>query len=288
MSYKKKVIGGLVFGFFAATPMIAAQISVPNIFQSGETASAEAVNQNFSALADRITALEQEVSDLETAGADSESRIGDIEASELFARENFVVDLDEFLEVHFMSPDDTAVQGPILRVTGANLQIINAAEAQDEADGTGNLVVGFAQARSEELFDQDPICSIGGYSEEADCTAAGHTWSVDHNGGSHNVIGGIHPAYSRTGGLVMGRASAITGLQSVVSGGRSNVSRGSHNAISGGFANDSSGLDATVSGGARNTVAARQATVSGGRLCVVDVDEGWGAEHADGTIEGDC
>ena len=267
MSYRHNFLmsrlGGpvLVAGCMLALTAPTLADTVPNEFQPGQTISAAQVNENFAALAATVSTLQNRVESLEAENADLQSELEAIQNSELFAREDFIVDLDQFLEVHFMSPEDTAVEGPIVRVTGANLQIVNAAGLQYEPDGTGNLVVGFAKARAS----GDEVCSDGDFNNEADCINAGETWAETHNSGSHNIVGGVRAAYSRTGGLVVGSRNVINGTIASVTGGDSNIASAVLSSISGGLENTASGGSASISGGRANIASGSAASVSGGR-----------------------
>jgi hypothetical protein len=256
--------GGVVVGMAMALaiPAIAQLDGVPNTFQSGETASASAVNDNFEALAQAVsdlqadnTALTQEINDLEDRLAGVE------EHGDLFALEYFVVDLDKFIDIHLsQAPVDTAVQAPLIRMTGANFQIVNAAEEQQTPDGTGNLVVGLAEAR--DLGSE--ICSQGSDDEEAACTSAGGVWSVAHNSGSHNIVGGEQPAYSSTGGMVLGRAGVINQRMASVTGGDRNVASGFYSSVSGGQLNEASGYHSSINGGGNNAASGNRSSIGGG------------------------
>ncbi|MCP1727411.1 hypothetical protein J2T60_001376 [Natronospira proteinivora] len=286
--------------------------TVPNEFQAGEAASAEEVNANFEALAqaignlqneldavtsenetltEKVEALEQEVDRLESSVStvgnevtvlsanttDQENRLAEIESSDLFAIENFLVDLESFLDIHFVSPSDTAVEGPIIRLTGANLQIVNQSQEQRTPDGTGNLVVGFSEAR--EFNNAQPFCSHGDYDNQGDCENEGYTWAITHNSGSHNIIGGNKAAYSRTGGLVVGLNNSVHRAYASVTGGQENraggytatVATGRRNKATGGGAsvlsgyfNEATGLYATVNGGRENVANGPHSTVTSG------------------------
>lgn len=259
---------GLAVGFVAALaiPVGAHVSSMPNTFQSGETASAEEVNANFNALLEAVNGLEQELSDVKDENTDLAARLANVEEhEELFALENFVVDLDRFLEIHLSKvPDDTAVKGPLIRVAGANLQIVNDAGDQETPDGTGNLIVGFAQARGQDSVSLSFVCSDGQYVDATSCTEEGHQWSQDHNTGSHNIVGGREPAYSRTGGFVAGVQNAITGVEASATGGGGNTASGKESSVSGGAGNIAAGNQASVSGGVLNTAGGRRSSVSGG------------------------
>lgn len=279
----------------ASAPLAVAALNVPEVSLADLACSADEVAkwngstwdcasavsaQELQAERDRIDALETEnaaltsrVDDLEamvdgmatqlaaltSASHDHGTRLATIENSELLAREDFVVDLDEFLELHHTPPADTAAQGPILRLTGANFQIINAAQDQRTPDGTGNLVIGFAEAR-----DQTEVCSKGPFDNQVDCEAGGHIWARAHNSGSHNIVGGEQAAYSQTGGVVLGRRNAINRLMAVVLAGFGNLASGVQSSVSGGSQNTASETRSSVSGGLLNTASATVSSVSGG------------------------
>jgi len=126
---------------------------------------------------------------------------------------------------------------PEVRITGANLRLVNGLRATATANGLGNLLVGYNEPRQ------------GGNVET----------------GSHNVVVGQGHTFSSFGGLVVGRQNEIRGAFAVVSGGFDNTASGASAAVSGGIFNRASGESATVTGGFDNTASASATSVSGGR-----------------------
>ena len=125
---------------------------------------------------------------------------------------------------------------PEVRITGANLRLVNGLRATATANGLGNLLVGYNEPRQ------------GGNVET----------------GSHNVVVGLGHNFSSFGGLVVGRQNEISGAFAAVSGGFDNTAGGASAAISGGIFNRASGESAAVSGGFDNTASASATAVSGG------------------------
>jgi hypothetical protein len=126
---------------------------------------------------------------------------------------------------------------PEVRITGANLRLVNGLRATATANGLGNLLVGYNEPRQ------------GGNVET----------------GSHNVVAGQGHNFSGFGGLVVGRQNEISGAFAAVSGGFDNTASGASAAVSGGIFNRASGESAAVSGGFDNTASASATSVSGGR-----------------------
>jgi hypothetical protein len=126
---------------------------------------------------------------------------------------------------------------PEVRITGANLRLVNGLRATATTNGLGNLLVGYNEPRQ------------GGNVET----------------GSHNVVVGQGHNFSSFGGLVVGRQNEISGAFAAVSGGFDNTASGASAAVSGGIFNRASGESAAVSGGFDNTASASATSVSGGR-----------------------
>jgi hypothetical protein len=142
----------------------------------------------------------------------------------------------------------TADEFPEVRITGANLRIVNGLGTTDCTDGEGELI---------------PDCPNGlgnlivGYNEPRE-------FEEDVRTGSHNVVVGQRHNFSRFGGLVVGDLSEISGDFAVVSGGTRNTASGSGSSVSGGQFNTASGNVALVSGGLLNTAEGALSSVSGG------------------------
>ena len=95
---------------------------------------------------------------------------------------------------------------PEVRITGANLRLVNGLRATATANGLGNLLVGYNEPRQ-------------GKNVET---------------GSHNVVVGQGHNFSSFGGLVVGRQNEISGAFAAVSGGFDNTASGASAAVSGG------------------------------------------------------
>jgi hypothetical protein len=129
---------------------------------------------------------------------------------------------------------------PEVRITGANLRLVNGLRATATANGLGNLLVGYNEPRQ------------GGNVET----------------GSHNVVVGQGHNFSSFGGLVVGRQNEIRGTFAAVCGGFDNTASASATSVSGGRGN-------TASGGHGNTASGFTSAVSGGRNHTVRGDFNW-------------
>ncbi|WP_116303762.1 hypothetical protein [Alkalilimnicola ehrlichii] len=218
MSKATIAASGLVAVTLAASPALWADSAVPHHFQAGNTAVAAEVNENFEALIGHIQALEQRIDELE-------SELKQVQNSDAMALN----------DVMAIIPDPHAAQGQTVRFSGVNLQLVNGQGSTATANGLGNLILGYNEARQGE-----PTCSLGRRfnSAEADaeslCIGAGGTWAVSFKQGSHNLVGGQGNAYSGYGGLVLGQNNAATGAFSAVAGGRNNIVAAEHSVIVGG------------------------------------------------------
>jgi hypothetical protein len=141
--------------------------------------------------------------------------------------------------------------GADLIISGANLNIINGGGTTQTANGLGNLIIGYNEAR-----------------------AVGNA-----RGGSHNLVLGQQGNYTSFGGIIGGFqntisgpfAHVLTGFQngslsfySCVTTGQGNNAANNYASVAGGFQNTASGLFAAVAGGNTNTASGAQAVVSGG------------------------
>jgi hypothetical protein len=157
--------------------------------------------------------------------------------------------------------------GADIIISGANLNIINGAGSTQTANGLGNLILGYNEARG------------GG---------------ADFRTGSHNLVIGQRSNYTSFGGIIGGFenqisgpfAHVLTGYQNgalnfyscvvtgqfnnaannlaLVAGGGANTATGPMSSVTGGFANTASGMQSAVSGGSGNTASGELAVVSGG------------------------
>ena len=262
-----------------AFPLLAAAGPVTGLttFTPGSPARAAEVNTNFTAVK---TAVDENYQRLATV----ESQLASPQMQALLA-------VAPYLSV-------AQVDGhPVVRISGANVQIVNGMGETRSVNGTGNLILGYDEART----DGTPECSIGydtgaavAVTNQAQCEALSGTWALSHKSGSHNVvIGALHNypraatliagerntasflAASVTGGfgnraanfgasISGGRSNRASGETASVAGGSSNVAPGTLSSIAGGLSNETTGFGATVSGGQANRSRSMAASVSGG------------------------
>ncbi len=168
-----------------------------------------------------------------------------------------VNDLAPYLEVD----DTTDPLKPVVRIVGANFQIVNGLGATESINGTGNLIIGYNEA-----WGSTVACTDGYYNQDqTTCEDEGHVWAANHRSGSHNLVVGTGQSYSRYGGLVAGQYNVINGDYASVSGGDSHTASGLWSSVSGGYHNIASENNASVSGGADNIASAFSASISGGQ-----------------------
>lgn len=174
---------------------------------------------------------------------------------------------------------------PVVRVTGANLQVVDGTGSTDTIppNGLGNLIVGYDEPNTS----LTPICSNGAYSDQVACEAAEATWGTSHKTGSHNLIVGQEHNYSSYGGTVLGFRNSSTRENATVTGGEANVARGLRASVSGGVFNTASGEVASVGGGTNNTASALFASVTGGGNNTAGFDGASVGGGADNAASGD-
>lgn len=179
-------------------------------------------NADIGSLEDR---LEDRIADIEGRMADVEDQITDID------------DQVGELEALLAGVTRGEVDGnDTLRLSGMNVQLVNATGETDEKNGLGNLIIGYNEDRSS---------------------------PTDRDGSHYLVVGDLHE-WTASGGIVAGFNNTASGAQASVSGGRSNTASGDHASVSGGWFNEASGFAASVSGGGGNTASGNRASVSGG------------------------
>lgn len=228
---KHKQLPILVFLALASNQAMSGQVTIPNTFQSGQVASAAAVNANFSAVevavddnAQRIAALEATIQTLQNTITSLQGRLTTVE-------NNSALDLDGIITVD--SP------GGLQRVTfsGANVRIINGTGSTYGANNSvGNLVIGYS----------------------ANPTGKSRT-------GSHNIVVGDEHGYTANGGVVFGFSNTISARGATVTGGNTNTASGQDSSVSGGEGNTASAGGASVSGGRTNTASGAVSSVTGGQ-----------------------
>jgi hypothetical protein len=127
--------------------------------------------------------------------------------------------------------------GPHVVLTGANVHVRSGAGTTFNANGRGNLIVGYNEMRA---------------STETERT------------GSHTVVVGPGHKWTSWGGLVAGSRNTVSGSHSSVSGGYNSTASGSYSSVNGGFSSNASGSYSSVSGGFSNIALGDRSSVSGG------------------------
>lgn len=249
MNSGQSIVPGLWLGLLLSSTVQAGPLTTPNNFTAGTPAVAGEVNENFEAVATSVN--------------DNDSRIAVLEAEivQLRADLNNVLSVNQYLSLQMVNDQ------PAIRITGANLQIVNGLDATASSNGTGNLLLGYDELR----IDNAAVCSIGTnpndgtpITDEAQCTAVGGIFAVNHKTGSHYLVVGRELNYSRWGGIVAGRRNTSNYDYASVSGGNDNRASGRYSNVSGGFNNVAGGQSSSVSGGITNTASGIQSHISGG------------------------
>lgn len=134
-------------------------------------------------------------------------------------------------------PDGAGGQRITVRVSGADLQIVNGAGATDTVNGHGNLIVGYDELG----FDTEKT-------------------------GSHNLVVGTGHGYTSHAGVVFGIQNELEAPHATVTGGRFNAAKGYGASVGGGSENQARGVHSSVSGGKDNTALGEDASVAGGQV----------------------
>ena len=203
--------------------------------------------------ATRITALEASVA----TQSGQISALQNALSAEVTARTQADANHNNVLKWFSVTPQGA---GADIRITGANLQIVNGAGLTDQVNGFGNLIVGYNELRN-------------------------NPNSSDVRTGSHNIIAGMQNNYASFGGIVGGLYSSITapfasvtgglggtasGFCASVTGGRSNQATGESASVTGGYNNLADGWNCSVVGGQSNRASASVSCVTAGYFNVAD------------------
>lgn len=202
-----------------------------------------------------LDALRAEVDALQTENATLDSRVDALQADNA-TLEQSVGALEATLSA--VSYDETGLHGkPTLKISGANLQIVNAAGATETANGLGNLIVG---------YDEFPGSQTGSHNVILGTRQTFTSWGGIAGGGSNTLSG--------PGAVVFGSSNTASGIRSAVNGGSGNEASGSVSAVTGAQNSDASAQNASISGGANNLASRPFASISGG---VNNIASGFGS-----------
>ncbi len=235
----------------------AAPVSLPHVFQNGNVADADQVNDNFNAVATAIDDNDSRVAALEATVASLQDMITSLQAA-LAATDGGAMVLDNRVSqlesspvlglmpfMHIELNPIHGLPGPHVIFSGVNVHGQSGTGMTNDGagrvpSGLGNLVVG--------------------YNEPPPGLSAGDRQ------GAHNLIVGPEHIYPSAGGFVAGFENAIVGPSSSVTGGQGNVASNFAASVSGGQRNAASGDFSSVSGGQDNGAIGNSAHVSGGQL----------------------
>lgn len=228
----------------------AGEVTIPNTFASDTPAVAAEVNANFTAVKTAVDDNDSRVAALEALVTALQSRLEALETSQVMALESYLT-VDE----------TTDPRGPLVQLSGVNLQIVNGLGGTDTVNGLDNLIVGYDEVNTMTGWNR---CSNGAYSDQATCEGAGAVWSYTHKTGSHYLVLGSENSYSQFGGLVAGHRNSTTRNYATITGGYLNLAAGEYSSISGGNYNQATGDNASVSGGRSNTASGWESSVGAG------------------------
>jgi hypothetical protein len=146
------------------------------------------------------------------------------------------------------------VNGTAVTVAGANLRVTNGTGQTNTANGTGNLIIGYAE----------PVDAVG------------------QSSGSHNLVMGQQPSFSSYGAIVAGYGGTSSAPYASVLGGYKNFATGIHSAVVGGYNNNAAGDTSVVTGGASSTAGGPYTAISGGLGESMTTEFGWvgGSYHS--------
>ena len=164
------------------------------------------------------------------AGAEPEGKYENIKASALSEGEQD--ELKALLKYVQVEPSGIDAK-PTLRVTGANVQIVNGAGKTESTNGEGNLVIGYDEGSKPQT-------------------------------GSHNLIMGLEQDVTSFGGIAGGAFNTITAPFASVLGGDDNEATANHAVVVAGLASRAKANYSLVGGGQDNEARANWSSVLGG------------------------
>ncbi len=169
---------------------------------------------------------------------------------------------------------------PTIQFTGANVQIVNGSGETEEANGTGNLVIGYDEAPGIQTGSHNILLGGSEQTDESFGSLIGGENNTDKSSspfsvlfGAGNVTSGAHSSVTGgEGSTAFGKGAAVTGgfnnlaegKDSSVSGGEEDKAGGEYASVSGGAANSAEGSAASVQGGGVNDAAVPYSSVGGG------------------------
>jgi hypothetical protein len=224
---------------------------------------APAVLARLNALANRLSAAERAITNLQNALTQANRTIGTL-SNGLTTVQNTVNAFDGRLAavegnplldgtyVRLVPEELNGLRGPHVLFEGVNVHIRSGDGTTAGSVRRGNLVVGYNEEPEGGLGSRDRI-------------------------GAHNIIVGPGHRFTEFGGIVAGDSNEISGHSASVTGGQFNTASGNYASVSGGQFNTASGNYASVSGGQFNTASGNYASVSGGNDRSAPASANWAA-----------
>lgn len=160
----------------------------------------------------------------------------------------------------YVTMDLSTPSRPVLRVAGANLQVVSGSgSTAGTVNGVGNVIIGYNETSAGALT----VCSDGTFSTQPTCLSPA-VWGANQHTGSHNLVIGSGHSYTSYGGLVAGNENAVNRVSASVTGGRNNNASGQYSSVSGGGTNLAQGDYSSITAGSQNKALAGFTSVHGG------------------------
>lgn len=167
---------------------------------------------------------------------------------------------------------------PTVQLSAVNLQIVNGSGSTSTLNGTGNVVIGYDTASTQDdrmgshnliLGDGNGWLSYSGIVDGPnDYTTQPYSVALGINDtaeGEYSFVAGENSTASGEGATITGGfGNTATGKDSTVSGGASSSATGQYSSVSGGNQNDADGSFASVAGGIFNDATDANGAVLGG------------------------
>jgi hypothetical protein len=223
--------GGQVLCINGSSP-ITGPNSAGQCTKSGQTRITVATESEVSSLQGQVATLQGQVSDLQNTNTTLSNEVSALQTT-----------------LSKVSYNPQGLNGePTLTISDANLQVVNGTGYNYQANGLGNLILGYDPSNRPQTGSHDLVL--------------GHNQEFTASGG---IIGGWSNTLSADNGVVFGVGNVAGDSAATVTGGFGNTAGGFAGSISGGRGNVTSGVgEASVTGGGNNTASGEGASVSGG------------------------
>jgi hypothetical protein len=208
--------------------------------QRGDHAS---VIERLEALEAAVALLETDQQSLRNQATSLEGGLASLESDVQAIKDRPVMALNPYLGA---IPDQ---RGPLVRLTGVNLQIVNGTNATSQINSLGNLVVGYDETAPE---------ASGIWCSDWDNPPPFGQPCIAVKTGSHDIVVGSYDSYMSYGGFVAGTLNTAWDPFCSVTAGAYSWAEGQAGyggaSVSGGEHNRAADFDSSVSGGAGNKI----------------------------------